>query len=138
MTYNGDLTPLQAYELLLQEPQAVLIDVRTRAEWTHVGVPDLSGISKAVVFIEWNRFPDGSRNETFLDELSEAVPDKETPLAFICRSGQRSRHAAQAAVGAGYATAFNVADGFEGKVDDMGHRGTVAGWKVTGLPWRQT
>jgi len=38
---------------------------------------------------------------------------------------------------AGFPRAFNVADGFEGPVDQEGHRGTVAGWKADGLPWRQ-
>ena len=28
-------------------------------------------------------------------------------------------------------------DGFEGAVDPEGHRGTTAGWKASGLPWRQ-
>ncbi len=35
------------------------------------------------------------------------------------------------------AAAFNILDGFEGAVDPEGHRGTTAGWKVSGLPWRQ-
>ena len=45
--------------------------------------------------------------------------------------------AAQAAQAAGFPHAFNVADGFEGPVDAACHRGTVAGWKAEGLPWRQ-
>jgi len=49
-------------------------------------------------------------------------------------SGARSQSAGQAA---GFAHAFNVADGFEGPVDGAGHRGSAAGWKASGLPWRQ-
>jgi hypothetical protein len=30
-----------------------------------------------------------------------------------------------------------VADGFEGPVDGAGHRGSAAGWKASGLAWRQ-
>jgi adenylosuccinate synthase len=45
--------------------------------------------------------------------------------------------AGQAAQAAVTPHAFNVADGFEGPVDAEGHRGTVAGWKAEGLPWRQ-
>jgi hypothetical protein len=37
----------------------------------------------------------------------------------------------------GYARAFNVLEGFEGDKDAAGHRGTVGGWKVAGLPWIQ-
>ena len=45
--------------------------------------------------------------------------------------------AAQAAQAAGFPHSYNVADGFEGPVDAEGHRGTQAGWKASGLPWRQ-
>ena len=38
---------------------------------------------------------------------------------------------------AGYPHVYNVADGFEGPVDPDGHRGSAAGWKAEGLPWRQ-
>ena len=61
----------------------------------------------------------------------------ETALYFICRSGARSLAAAQTAQAAGYRKSFNVADGFEGPPDASGHRGTVAGWKAEGMPWRQ-
>src|SRR5690606_19047373 len=40
--YAGDLTPQEAWDLLLSEPGAVLVDVRTEAEWRFVGVPDTS------------------------------------------------------------------------------------------------
>ena len=49
----------------------------------------------------------------------------------------RSLAAAEAAQAAGFPHAYNVADGFEGPPDGDGHRGTVAGWKADGLPWRQ-
>jgi hypothetical protein len=42
-----------------------------------------------------------------------------------------------AAVAAGLAHAYHIADGFEGPPDADGRRGTVAGWKVAGLAWRQ-
>jgi len=58
-------------------------------------------------------------------------------VLFLCRSGARSRAAAMAATAAGYARAYNVAEGFEGDLDAEGHRGRVNGWKVAGLPWRQ-
>ena len=37
----------------------------------------------------------------------------------------------------GYARCYNIAEGFEGDKDGAGHRGTVNGWKVRGLPWVQ-
>ena len=41
VSYAGDLTPEQAWELLRENPDAVLVDVRTDAEWKYVGVPDV-------------------------------------------------------------------------------------------------
>ena len=43
-------------------PDAVLVDVRTTAEWDQIGIPDLAEIGKDVVLIEWQRYPDGSIN----------------------------------------------------------------------------
>ena len=41
MSYAGDLTPREAWEKLENNPDAVLVDCRTQAEWSFVGVPDL-------------------------------------------------------------------------------------------------
>jgi len=89
------------------------------------------------VFIEWNAWPGGARNPAFEQELLARVPDKAAPVLFLCRSGGRSHHAALAAQQLGYAQAFNILEGFEGAKDPKGHRGTIAGWKVAGLPWVQ-
>ena len=62
---------------------------------------------------------------------------KDAELFFICRSGVRSRMAAEAMANAGYGRCRNVADGFEGPLDANRHRGQVAGWKSAGLPWVQ-
>lgn len=112
-------------------PNAKLIDVRTRPEWDYVGrVP-------GSILIEWNTYPDGARNPGFLDELRRVVSDPKTPVLFFCRSGQRSDGAARAAKAAGYTTAFNVLEGFEGDKDAAGHRSTLGGWRKAGLPWFQ-
>ena len=44
--YAGDVAPKTAWKILTERPEAVLIDVRTRAEWNFVGVPDLAGVGK--------------------------------------------------------------------------------------------
>ena len=54
MSYAGDITPEQAWKLLGENPEAVLVDVRTDAEWRFVGVPDLSSLGREVVYLEWN------------------------------------------------------------------------------------
>lgn len=135
MSYAADLSPQQTWEHLESDPQAVLVDVRTRAEWSFVGMPDLAGIGKQVIPLEWTTFPEGAPNPVFVDELRSAV-DTDVPVYFLCRSGGRSAAAASAATAAGYARAHNVAEGFEGDLDDQGHR-DVNGWKRAGLPWRQ-
>lgn len=136
MTYAGDVQPEAAYAALAADDDAVLVDVRTTAEWTYVGVPDLTGLGKRVICVEWQRYPDGALNGDFIDQLQDSGLPEGAPLYFLCRSGVRSAAAAQAATDAGLVPAYNIADGFEGPHDEHGHR-TVAGWKVAGLPWRQ-
>lgn len=137
MPYAGDLSPDQAYQLLTDDPEAVLVDVRTKAEWSYVGTPDLSGLGHEIVLAEWVTFPDGDLNADFLPQL-EAVAGKDSPVVFLCRSGARSVAAAEAATAAGWSRAYNILEGFEGPPDEGGHRGRTAGWKVRGLPWRQS
>ncbi len=133
------MTPQQAWELLRDNPEAVLVDVRTDAEWRYVGVPDTSSIDRRTVLVEWVRYPTGARNTSFVDQLVGAgiVADGAHPVVFLCRSGQRSIAAAEAATAAGIGPSYNVLDGFEGGLDTNGHRG-VAGWRALGLPWRQS
>ncbi len=135
MTYAGDVTPAEAYAAVTTSEDAVLVDVRTRAEWAYVGVPLLDD-GALPVLVEWQRYPDGSVNDAFVDELRAAGVGEGTSIYFVCRSGVRSIAAAEAATAAGLGPAYNVLEGFEGPQDAHGHR-TVSGWKVAGLPWKQ-
>ncbi len=139
MTYAGDLTPQQAWDLLADHPDAVLVDVRTDAEWRYTGTPDLAGLGRQPVLAEWIRFPDGAANPDFIGQLAAAGIESgsDRPVLFVCRGGVRSVAAANAATAAGITPSYNVLDGFEGNVDQAGHRG-VGGWKSAGLPWRQS
>jgi rhodanese-related sulfurtransferase len=132
-----DVPPAQAWEALRTDPQAQLVDVRTDAEWNFVGLPDLVAAGKQAVLIPWQMYPTMAVNTRFTDHLAEAGLTPEHKVYFICRTGGRSLAAAQAAQAAGFPHAYNVADGFEGPPDAAGHRGTVAGWKASRLPWRQ-
>ncbi len=132
-----DVSPAQAFQALQDDPEAVLVDVRTDAEWNFVGVPELGALGKQVVLIPWQVFPSMQVNGHFAEHLRRAGITAESKVYYLCRSGARSLAAGQAAQLAGFPHAFNVADGFEGPVDAEGHRGTVAGWKAEGLPWRQ-
>lgn len=136
MSYAGDVTPAEAFAAVTGADDALLVDVRTRAEWTYVGVPELDGPGHRVAFVEWSTFPDGRVNEAFVDELRGAGLEPGRPVYLICRSGVRSVAAAHALTEAGLGPAYNVLEGFEGPHDAQGHR-SVAGWKNAGLPWRQ-
>ncbi|MEM6666219.1 MAG: rhodanese-like domain-containing protein [Pseudomonadota bacterium] len=138
-SYAGDVTPGDAYAALQARADAVLVDVRTRAEWVFVGVPDLTTLGKEIVFCPWQEFPAMTVNPAFADQVigagGESAPDR--PFYFICRSGGRSAASAAALAARGFVACFNVAGGFEGDCDANGHRGTMNGWKADGLPWRQ-
>jgi rhodanese-related sulfurtransferase len=135
--YAGDVTPEQAFDALKRDAKAALVDVRTQAEWSFVGLPDLRAIGRQPVLVEWQTFPAMARNPDFAADLARAGIGKGQPLYFLCRSGARSRAAAIAMTALGYGPCYNVAGGFEGNRDSDGHRGTVEGWKAAGCPWRQ-
>ena len=134
--YKGDVTPDGVWKALSENKDAVMVDVRTLAEWKCVGVADLSKLSKDNIYIEWVSFPDRAPNENFINELNEAVPAKDTPVYFLCRTGVRSIGAAIAATQAGYDNSYNILEGFEGDTDDQGHRGRTTGWQGLNLPWK--
>lgn len=141
-SYAGDLDPKAAYDLLSSNPHAVLVDVRSKAEWTFVGVPDLQAIGKQALFLEWQTYPTMQVDPRFPSRLLAALDEQgvpaDAPLLFLCRSGARSQAAAVALTGDGRANCFNVSDGFEGPRDEGGHRGGIAGWKAAALPWGQS
>lgn len=136
-SYAGDISPLQAWEKLASTPEARLVDVRTQAEWQFVGVPDLSGMEQQPLLISWQVFPTMARNEAFAQQLAGQGVEKDTPLLFLCRSGVRSKAAAELMTTLGYTRCWNISDGFEGPLDGSRHRGTQAGWQASGLPWLQ-
>ena len=139
--YAGDVSPTQAWQQLSSDPSAFLVDVRTRAEWAFVGIPVLTDIGKAPILLEWQIFPDMGINESFHASLEATLKESgaglDAMLYMLCRSGARSRSAAQTMTAAGYTRCYNVTAGFEGDLDETGKRGRVAGWKADGLSWRQ-
>ena len=132
----GHLRAAEVWRNLQHQAGAVLVDVRTRAEWIFVGGPDLSSLNQSIVQVEWQTFPNMERNPRFVRELQAQgiIPGK--PVYLICRSCIRSRAAAEFLAERGYTT-YNVADGFEGPINDNGHRG-ASGWRAEQLPWKQS
>ena len=135
MSAIAELDPQAAHELLASEPEARLIDVRSRVEFEFVGHPI------GAVHVPWKEFPDWSENPAFVDEVKTTLGDAltaDTPLLLICRSGARSMSAARALADAGFTRLYNVAEGFEGDLDDNKHRGNINGWRQRDLPWEQS
>jgi rhodanese-related sulfurtransferase len=130
--------PEQAHALMRRTPGAVLLDVRSRVEFDYVGHPP------GALHVAWKEFPDWSVNPAFAEQVTAALKERgiadprATPVFAICRSGGRSMAAAEELARHGYKTLYNVEEGFEGDPDSAGHRNTVNGWRVRGLPWEQT
>jgi rhodanese-related sulfurtransferase len=141
MCYAGDLSVNECWDLLENDEDTLLVDVRTKAEWAYVGLPLLEASMPGLVLQEWQAFPDMTVDEGFptrlQEKLVEAGVGKDAKLCFLCRSGVRSLAAARAMAFIGYQNSFNVSGGFEGDLDKSGHRGIRNGWKAEGLPWQQ-
>lgn len=139
--YAGDVGARAAWDALVADPTAALIDVRTRAEWTYVGTPTLGEIGKDVLLVAWDEFPTGPIPD-FAGRLAVVLDEKgigkDAALYFLCRSGARSRSAAIAATATGYSRCFNIQFGFEGALGPDRHRATAGSWKAEGLPWMQS
>jgi rhodanese-related sulfurtransferase len=124
--YAGDLSVVQAYSMLESDKFAILVDVRT----------------KDTIFVEWQEYPSMQVAAEFAPRLLETLRARgvsaTAPVLFLCRSGARSRAAALALTEAGQERCFNIAEGFEGPLDDNRRRGAVDGWKARGLPWAQS
>ncbi len=140
----GEVLPVETWEMLKQDSGSVLIDVRTHAEWGFVGIPDLGTLQNPFLMVEWAQLPNMSVNPGFVDKVMEQLWGRQpAKMFFLCRSGVRSLSAAQAVAAhlmkiGQVAECVNVLGGFEGDKDAAQHRGTVNGWKVAGLPWRQS
>ena len=85
----------EAYEMMASQ-EVVVVDVRTREEY------DGGHIENAVLV------PNGIGSE-----MPEALPDKEATLLVYCRSGRRSKDAAQKLLALGYQSVYD----FGGVID---------------------
>jgi rhodanese-related sulfurtransferase len=121
LPYAGAVTPQEAHRLH-EAGAAAIVDVRTPAEYAQVGhVPETP-------LIEWPRNGGRAEMQSFLEAL-RAKFDPSEKILFICRSGVRSHYAAELAAHAGYESAYNVLEGFEGE-----YGAGTNGWKAAGLP----
>ena len=136
MSYKRNLLPKMAVERMNENPEAVLIDVRTRAEHKYVGFPDNS------ILIPWFDEPDlESDPDAFYNSVIDALSDRsdamDTELILICRSGFRSNEALKCLQSKGFTCVSHVASGFEGDLDENDHRGNLNGWRNDVMSWSQ-
>ena len=100
-------------------PETVLLDVRTENEWVTVGKPDTKDFGIKSYFITI------SKDSSFLENVKKNI-DKKKQVLVMCATGGRSIIAANLLANEGYNT-LNVSDGFSGNGQDPG-------WKNLGLP----
>lgn len=135
--YAGNLTVEEAWSLLGRDPDAVLVDIRTQAEWSYVGVPDLSAIGREAVFAQWLLALSMRENQNFFNELAAQGVTPGKAAIIMCRTVNRSPKATRAMTAKGFPHCYFLLDGFEGSLDEEKHRGVRDGWKAAGLPWVQ-
>ncbi len=87
--------------------------------------------------VMWVNFPENLVNPEFANEVKATGAEPLQKLLFLCRSGVRSRYAAEVMTAAGFPNCYNILEGFEGDKDEGGHSGIIAGWKVADIPWVQ-
>lgn len=130
----SEVNPKQAWKMLQDDPDAVLLDVRSKVEFDYVGHP------VGAVHVPIQEAPDWQTDPEFAKKVIERLGEasKEVTVLTLCRSGKRSMLAAQLLEQQGYRDTVNIAEGFEGDPDENRHRGNLNGWRFHGLPWEQT
>lgn len=134
------LRPREAHDFLLAHPDAVFVDCRSEAEYFLVGHPLVERPGHEPWRphnVCWADELKLEVNTHFVADIERIAPERERPVVIICRSGRRSVSAGEALEAVGYTDVINVLEGFEGPLDERYRRGTLAGWRLAGLPWEQ-
>ena len=132
----------EAFNILREDQDAFLVDVRTKKEHLAVGIPDLQELGKETFIVEWQNSILPWSRKSFLNDFKKNLgSDREGKYIFICRSGIRSNFAAltveESFISGNYnSMCFNVEDGFEGYERSLGYPQKPTGWKNLGLPWK--
>lgn len=140
LTKVRSLNPEQAWQFIQDNPQALLVDVRSNMEFLFVGHP------VGAIHVPWIDEPDWQINPHFVTQVRQLLlggigSGDETPsgvpVVLICRSGKRSLEAGNLLIKNGFTHVYNVTEGFEGELDKNHHRSSCGGWRFRGLPWEQ-
>lgn len=135
-----EITPVEAWDILQSDVNAIVLDVRSTMEFHYVGHPI------GAVNVPLKEPPTWDIDPAFVDKVRSALQEtcdaavtaEDFTILSLCRSGQRSMTAAQLLSAQGFNRVYNVLEGFEGERDGNNHRNTVNGWRVRQLPWEQS
>lgn len=112
------ITSILAANLLREDQNSIMIDVRTEEEWAE-------GITKCdstpTIFLSLYTGSSRIFNNHFIDDFKTLELPKNMTLLFLCKSGGRSAMAAELISKLGYTQCINIIDGF-------------TGWKACNLP----
>ena len=137
MSYKRNLLPKMAIDRLQNNPQALFVDVRSKAEYKYVGYPENSILIPWIDDPDWQPSPEAF-SEAVMQELDGRENSLNTEIILICRSGFRSNEALKCLENKGFTQVSHVASGFEGDLDENDHRGNLNGWRHDGMPWSQS
>ncbi len=112
-------------QFIKQNPNSVLIDVRSKEEWENVGKPDGNKINLETYFLSIKNIQ-GEININFVEEFKGLKIDREKEILVMCKAGSRSLLVSNLLGKESY-NCINISDGFEGNDKNNG-------WKNAGLP----
>ncbi len=121
MSSIQNISSEECFKKLNEDQNSYLIDVRSPTEWNVDGIPDEDSF-EGILFKLAIRNEEGTENLNFIEEFKSLEIPKDSNIYFICKSGGRSKLAANMVAIEGYKSLFNVEDGF------------TLGWKLKGLP----
>jgi rhodanese-related sulfurtransferase len=134
------ISPENAYQMMTDDANAIIIDVRTPEEIKYLGTPGPNRIGDGAEVLTDRVSAADYLGKSFLKDVNEIVEDlDEVTIITICRSGSRSVSAARDLLNEGYDSVYSIIDGFEGDrnpVTGTGYR-DYNGWVVTGLPYKK-
>lgn len=111
--------------MMQKNPEVILVDVRTPAEWQFVGYTPMAQIMVPSVKFDFSEMDDKKArykdvvNDDFVSEfeakLFDLGADQNTTYVLMCRSGSsRAQPAAKMLYQYGYKNVYIMKDGFEG------------------------
>ena len=120
------LASKEVEDYIKNNPKSVLLDVRTKEEWSE-GKPDGDKIGLKTYFLSL-QFEGQILNQNFVEEFKNLKIDKNHEILITCGTGGRSQRAAEILTLEGY-KCTNISDGFLGNPENIG-------WKNSGLPFK--